>query len=175
MKRRHYLLSGLVLTLLIIQLIPAGLPTVENESAGDIIRSGLVGQEVVPLLKTSCYNCHSNSTSYPWYAHFAPASWLIAYDVKKGREELNFSNWQDYDYQRMVSKLDDIATEVGEGHMPKSIYTLMHPSAKLSEEQRTLIVAWTETAMDELVEEEEEEGDEEDDNEEVEEATSGGR
>jgi Haem-binding domain len=176
MKRRHYLLGGLALTLLIIQLIPSGLPPVENESAGDIIVSGLVGQEVVPVLKTSCYNCHSNATSYPWYAHVAPASWLIAYDVKKGREELNFSNWQDYDYQRMVSKLDDIATEVGEGHMPKSIYTLMHPSAKLSEEQRTLIVAWTETAMDELIEEEEsEEGGEEDDSEEVEESMSGDR
>lgn len=170
MKKRHYLLGGLALVLLIIQLIPSGLPLVENESAGDIVQSGLVGQEVVPLLKTSCYNCHSNETNYPWYAHVAPASWLIAYEVKKGREELNFSTWQEYDSNRMVSKLDDIATEVGEGHMPKSIYTLMHPSAKLSEEQRALIVAWTETTMDELVEEEE---GEEDDNETVEESAAG--
>ncbi len=168
MKRRHYLLGGLALTLLIIQLIPAGLPPVENESAGDIISSGLVDQKVVPILKTSCYSCHSNETSYPWYAHVAPASWLIAYDVKKGREELNFSTWQEYDMQKMVGKLDDVASEVDEGHMPKSIYTLMHPSAKLSDEERDLIVAWTETAMDELVGEEEE-----DDNEGLEESTSG--
>lgn len=167
MKKRHYLLGGLALVLLIIQLIPSGLPPAENESDGDIIQSGLVGQEVAPLLKTSCYNCHSNETNYPWYAHVAPASWLIAYDVKKGREELNFSEWQEYDSNRMVSKLDDIATEVGEGHMPKSIYTLIHPSAKLSDDQRTLIVAWTETTMDELVGE-----DEDDDNEEAEESTS---
>lgn len=160
MKRRYYLLGGLALVLLIIQLIPYGLPPAENESAGDIIQSGLVGQEVVPLLKTSCYNCHSNQTSYPWYAHVAPASWLIAYDVKNGREELNFSNWQEYDTNRMVSKLDDIASEVGEEHMPKSIYTLMHPSAKLTDEQRALIVAWTETAMDELVGDEDDEGEE---------------
>ncbi len=168
MKKRHYLLGGLALVLLIIQIIPSGLPPAQNESAGDIIQSGLVGQEVVPLLKTSCYNCHSNETSYPWYAHVAPASWLIAYDVRKGREELNFSKWQEYDSNRMVSKLDDIATEVGEGHMPKSIYTLIHPSAKLSEDQRALIVAWTETTMDELVGEDEDD----DDNEEAEESTS---
>jgi hypothetical protein len=156
MKKRRYVLGGLALILAIIQLLPSGLPPSENESAGDIIRSGLVGQEVAPLLKTSCYNCHSNETRYPWYAHVAPASWLIAYDVKKGREELNFSTWQEYDSNRMVSKLDDLAAEVGEGHMPKSIYTLMHPSAKLNEEQRALIVAWTETAMDELVGDEDE-------------------
>lgn len=160
MKKRHYLLGGLALVVLIIQFIPAGLPPSEKESTGDIIQSGLVGEEVVPILKTSCYNCHSNETSYPWYAHVAPASWLVAYDVKKGREELNFSTWQEYDLNKMVGKLDDVATEVDEGHMPKSIYTLMHPSAKLSEEQRALIVAWTETAMDELVGEEDEDEDE---------------
>jgi len=170
MKKRHYLLGGLALVLLIIQLIPYGLPPAENETSGDIIQSGLVGQEVAPLLKTSCYNCHSNETTYPWYAHVAPASWWIAYDVKKGREELNFSKWREYDSNRMVSKLDDIATEVGEGHMPKPIYTLMHSSAKLSEEQRALIVAWTETTMEELVEQEDEE---DDDNEELEETTEG--
>jgi hypothetical protein len=169
MKRRHYLLGGLASVLLIIQLIPSDLPPVSTGSPGDIIRSGLVGEEVVPLLKTSCYNCHSSETNYPWYAHVAPASWLIAYDVKKGREELNFSTWQDYDLNKMVGKLDDVASEVGEGHMPKSIYTLMHPAAKLSDEQRQLIVAWTETAMDELVEEEEEEVDDP----EAEETTSG--
>lgn len=166
MKKWHYLLGGLALVLLIIQLIPSGLPPVENESPEDIIRSGLVGKEVAPLLKTSCFNCHSNETEFPWYAHIAPASWLIANDVKKGREELNFSKWQEYDSNRMVSKLDDMATEVGEGHMPKTIYTLMHPSAKLSEEQRALIVAWTEVAMEELVGEEE-------DNEEVEDSEPG--
>jgi hypothetical protein len=176
MKKRYYLIGGLVLVVLIIQLIPADLPPAEMEPAGDIIRSGLVGEEVVPLLKTSCYNCHSNETRYPWYAHVAPASWLVAYDVKKGREELNFSTWQEYDLNKMVGKLDDVASEVGEGHMPKSIYTLIHPSAKLSEEQRALIVAWTETAMDELVEEEEvEEEDEEDEEGETEEESTGSR
>lgn len=163
MKKRRHLIGGLALLLLLIQLIPSGLPPAEKESAGDIIKSGLVSQELAPLLKTSCYNCHSNETRYPWYGYVAPASWLIAYDVKKGREELNFSTWQDYDSNRMVSKLDDIAEEVGEGHMPKSIYTLMHPSARLSDEQRALIVAWTETAMDELVAEEEDEEDDDDD------------
>jgi len=130
---------------------------ISSDNAGDIIKSGLVSQNVATLLKTSCYNCHSHETEYPWYSHVAPTSWLIAHDVREAREELNFSTWSDYDPRKMLSKLEDIATEVGEGHMPMPIYTVMHPSARLSDEQRELIIAWTETAMDIVAEGEEEE------------------
>ena len=166
MKRWHYILGGLVLILVIIQFIPTELPTTTNQNDGDLVKSGLASQDVAILLKTSCYNCHSNETQYPWYSYVAPASWLIAHDVSAGREELNFSSWQDYDQRRMIRKLDDMATEVGEGNMPKSIYTLMHPSAKISDTQRELIVAWTETAMDSLLEEDEDESDDDDNDDE---------
>jgi mono/diheme cytochrome c family protein len=161
MKKKHYILGVLVLVFIIIQFIPTELPPVEKENAGDIIKSGLASQDVVQLFKTSCYSCHSNETEYPWYSYVAPSSWLVARDVREGRKELNFSTWQDYELRRMVRKLDDISSEVGEGHMPMPIYTLMHPSAKLSDEQRELIVAWTETAMDSLMDEEDDDEEEE--------------
>lgn len=161
MKRWRYILGGLVVVLIVIQLIPTELPATSSDNAGDIIKSGLVSQNVATLLKTSCYNCHSHETEYPWYSHVAPTSWLIAHDVREAREELNFSTWSDYDLRKMLSKLEDIATEVGEGHMPMPIYTVMHPSARLSDEQRELIIAWTETAMDMVAEGEEEEEEEE--------------
>jgi hypothetical protein len=163
MKRWQYILGGLALVLIVIQFIPTDLPAASNDNAGDISKSGLVSQDVSILLKTSCYSCHSNETEYPWYSYVAPSSWLIARDVRVARDELNFSRWQDYDQRRMISKLDDIATEVGEGHMPMPIYTLMHPSAKLSDAQRELIIAWTESAMDSVAEEE---GDDEEEEEE---------
>jgi heme-binding protein len=161
MRRWRYVLVGLTTLVLIIQFIPVDLPPMSNDNPGDISKSELVTQDVALLLKTSCYSCHSNETEYPWYSYVAPSSWLIARDVRVGRDELNFSQWQEYDQRKMIGKLDDIATEVGEGHMPMPIYTLMHPSAKLSDEQRKLIVAWTESAMDALVEEEEESEEEE--------------
>lgn len=161
MRRWRYVLVGLTLLLLIIQFIPVDLPPISNDNPGDIIKSEIVTQDVALLLKTSCYSCHSNETEYPWYSYVAPSSWLIARDVRVGRDELNFSKWQEYDQRKMIGKLDDIATEVGEGNMPMPIYTLMHASAKLSDEQRKLIIAWTESAMDTLVEEEEESEEEE--------------
>jgi hypothetical protein len=166
MKRWRYILGGLALVLLIIQFIPNDLPPGSNNNAGDIINSGIVSQDVATLLRTSCYSCHSNETKYPWYSYVAPSSWLVNRDVRKARNEMNFSTWTDYDQRKMIRKLDDIATEVGEGHMPMPIYTLMHPSSKLSEEQRELIVSWTESAMDSILEDEEAEEEDDDDEEE---------
>ena len=161
MKRWHYILGGLALVLMAIQFIPTDLPPSSNENAGDIIKSGIVSQDVATLLKTSCYSCHSNETKYPWYSYVAPSSWLVAHDVSEAREELNFSMWLDYDTSKMLSKLDDMTSEVGEGHMPLPIYTLMHPSAKLNDAQRELIVAWAEATMDVVSGDEEDEEEEE--------------
>lgn len=156
MKLGKLILIGLVLVFIGIQFVPNELPAVVSNSPGDIIQSGIVSQEVAGLLKTSCYSCHSNETIYPWYSYVAPSSWLVSKDVREGREELNFSTWQENDMIKKLGYLDDISSEVGEGRMPMGIYTLMHPSAKLSDEQRELIVTWAEDAMDLVLEEEEE-------------------
>ncbi|MDI1324910.1 MAG: heme-binding domain-containing protein [Algoriphagus sp.] len=157
MKRWNYLLGGLALVFLGSQLVPNELPAVESTNPGDIIASGTVPDDVASLLKKSCYNCHSNETEYPWYSHVAPSSWLVARDIRAAREELNFSMWQDFDMMDKLGKLDDISIEVGEGRMPLTIYTMVHPSAKLDDAQRQLIVAWAEATMDVVAEEEDEE------------------
>jgi hypothetical protein len=159
MKRWKIILGGLLGIFLAIQFIPVDLPAVSTDNPGDILKSGLVTPAVANLLQTSCYSCHSNQTQYPWYSYVAPSSWLVKRDVAKGRDELNFSTWSELDQRKMLKKLDDIATEVGEGDMPMPIYTLIHTSAKLDDAQRQLIVTWTEAAMDSVAEADEEEED----------------
>lgn len=157
MKVWQYLIGGLAVIGIAIQLVPNELPSVEAANPGDLMGTGLVGIELSGILKTSCYDCHSNETNYPWYSQVAPFSWLVAKDVREAREELNFSTWQDYDMMEKLEKLDDIAIEVGEGEMPLGIYTNIHSEAKLDDTQRQLIVTWAEETMDIVVEEEEEE------------------
>lgn len=157
MKVWQYLIGGLAVIGIAIQLVPNELPPVEAANPGDLMGTGLVGIELSGILKTSCYDCHSNETNYPWYSQVAPFSWLVAKDVREAREELNFSTWQDYDMMEKLEKLDDIAIEVGEGEMPLGIYTNIHSEAKLDDTQRQLIVTWAEETMDIVVEEEEEE------------------
>jgi len=48
--------------------------------------------EVKQILRTSCYDCHSNETRLAWFDEIVPAYWLVASDVKAGRRRLNFSD-----------------------------------------------------------------------------------
>lgn len=126
--------------LLLIQLIPASRtnPPVE----------GLVPapDSVLAVLRQSCFDCHSYETRWPWYAHVAPVSWLVAQDVNEGREHLNFSTWNRYDAERRADKLEEIWEEVEAGEMPLKIYLPLHPDAKLSQRDRAVIHTWTVSA-----------------------------
>lgn len=87
------------------------------------------------LARDACYACHSNETDWPFYSYIAPMSWLVRRDVESGRDELNFSEWD-----RDDGEADDAAEEIMEGSMPPRRYTLMHPEAKLSDEERAVLV-----------------------------------
>lgn len=117
-------------------------PPNETNNPGDLIASGLADTQVAGLLKNSCYDCHSNEVNYPWYSKIAPVSMLVRHDVLEGKEELNFSTWQDYDKRRMLRKLKEIKEVLEEGEMPLGIYTLMHPGAKLSDADKELLTNW---------------------------------
>ena len=47
------------------------------------------------IARDSCYDCHSNETDWPVYSYVAPMSWLVRRDVEGGRDELNFSRWDE--------------------------------------------------------------------------------
>ena len=74
----------------------------------------------------SCYDCHSNETRWPWYSRVAPVSWLVAKDVREGREHLNFSTWE-----QPNEGAAEILEVVEDGEMPLRKYTLLHPDARL--------------------------------------------
>ena len=91
--------------------------------------------EAEAIARESCYSCHSNETDWPAYSYVAPASWLVRRDVDEGRSKLNFSTWGQGD-----DDADEAAEEVEEGAMPPSKYTLMHPGAKLTDEEARILV-----------------------------------
>lgn len=97
---------------------------------------------VLSILKTSCYDCHSNETKWPWYSYVAPVSFLVAGDVEKARKRVNFSEWDKYDDEKRAKKLDAIIEDVEEGEMPLSKYTLMHPDAKMDQSKIKVLKDW---------------------------------
>lgn len=142
----------LIAIVVVMQLIPSGLPEVISENENDLIVNSNVPDSVAYLLKNTCYDCHSNETVYPWYSYVAPVSWLVARDTKLGRAELNFSNWESNDKMHKAKYLDDIIDEVSDGGMPMAIYPLMHPEAKLKKSDRQMIVDWAEEYAEGLFE-----------------------
>ncbi|MCF7801475.1 MAG: heme-binding domain-containing protein [Candidatus Marinimicrobia bacterium] len=99
-------------------------------------------EEVHAILDRACYDCHSNNSQWPWYAYVAPVSWLVAKDVNQGREHVNFSTWNLYDFDDRADIYDEIYEVIDEGEMPLAIYVPLHPEAKLSEEDKQLLMNW---------------------------------
>jgi hypothetical protein len=107
-------------------------------------------QEVQAILDRSCMDCHSHATRWPWYAHVAPVSWLVAYDVRHARGHMNLSKWNGYPPKRQIKKVQAIWDEVEDGEMPLAQYLLMHPEAKLSDADKATLKAWSEARAKEL-------------------------
>lgn len=140
-------LSGM---LVLIQFIQPARNTSGQAYPADISRIYPMPEEVQGILKTSCYDCHSNNTDYPWYAKIQPGGWWLASHIRKGKEELNFNEFGKYSPSRQQSKLKAISNSIKDGTMPISSYTMIHRNAKLSRTERQLILNWIEKTKDSL-------------------------
>lgn len=152
MKKRKAFWLIIFFLFVIIQFVPAGKPDTIPENENDLIYNNHIPESIVNILKTSCYDCHSNETSFPWYSHVAPVSWLVNRDVIKGREELNFSEWESQSKMDKAKNIDKIIDEVEGGKMPMRIYILMHSEAKLNEDARQQFVDWADNYAESLFE-----------------------
>ena len=132
-------IAALFISLLIIQLVPMDRTNapVETEVPASV--------EVRSILRRACYDCHSNETTWPWYSRIAPVSWLVARDVREGREELNFSTWNRYTTTTQLKKLRKSWNEVADGEMPPSLYLPLHSNARLSADDRAALQAWSQS------------------------------
>ena len=84
---------------------------------------------------TSCGDCHSNESVWPWYSNLNPVSWLIQRDVDQGRSRLNVSEWNTGRHRG-----GEAASKVQEGEMPLPIYLIMHPNARMNQQQKDTFV-----------------------------------
>ncbi|NVJ53180.1 MAG: heme-binding domain-containing protein [Campylobacteraceae bacterium] len=98
--------------------------------------------KIKAIFKSACYDCHSNSTNWPWYSHIAPFSWIIDSHVTHGRTALNFSIWETYSEEKKEEKMKAIF-RTAYASMPLASYIKAHEDANLTREQRTLIRDWT--------------------------------
>lgn len=88
--------------------------------------------EVNRILRSSCYDCHSNETKLRWFDRVIPAYWLVASDVKKARNHLNFSSIGAQPAAKQKAALYEAVNQIQLGAMPPPSYRAMHPDSAAS-------------------------------------------
>jgi cytochrome c len=121
---------------------PGGNPRKGARPGAPLLESSDLPARVRATLESKCGDCHSDKTQYPIYSHIAPISWLIERDIREGRKSLNLSEWQSLSDEDRVNAMTRIASEVNAGQMPPRNYAILHPSARLTPEDETLIYEW---------------------------------
>ena len=148
MTRKKKWLAGTIVVLAAIQFIQPA----RNQS-GQASFKGFASLYHAPgnvrtILHNACYDCHSNTTRYPWYANIQPGGWWLAKHIRDGKEELNFDTFGDYSSRRKAAKLRAIAGSLRDGSMPPASYKWLHPAARLSSGQRDTLLRWLEHAAE---------------------------
>ncbi len=127
---------ALLAVLIAIQFVPV------DRSNPPVTMDVVAPTRVRVVLRQSCYDCHSNEVKWPWYSYVAPVSWLVAKDVREGREHLNFSTWDRYTTGERSAFASEAYEEAAEGEMPLPIYLTMHGDARPTEDDMRILREW---------------------------------
>jgi hypothetical protein len=98
---------------------------------------------IEPMLKNSCYDCHSAQTDYPWY-HSLPivGDWMDGH-IEEAREHLDFTDGFPLKGKGSQLKLlSEIVEEVEGKHMPLTSYRLLHWGTAIEGPQLDTLKGW---------------------------------
>ena len=142
------IIKKITVAILIVFVVIQFIPTKRNQStvvmSTDFTNTFNVPDSILSLLKSSCYDCHSNNTNYPWYNHIQPVAWMLSDHVNDGKKELNFSEFGSYSKRKQKHKLKAIISQVKKEEMPIYAYTIIHRDAVLSSSEQQQLFRWIE-------------------------------
>ncbi len=141
------ILLALLVVLIVLQAFRPEKNTSGNKQ-NDISTLYPVPENVEQILVKACNDCHSNSTVYPWYAEVQPIAWWLDDHVKDGKKHLNFNEFASYRLAKQFHKLEEVFDEVKGGEMPLESYTVVHGDAKLTTEERNILLDWSVAVRD---------------------------
>ncbi|MEM5564403.1 heme-binding domain-containing protein [Psychroserpens sp. AS72] len=140
------IIKKILVVLLVVFIIMQFFGPERNE--GDIVTVDAFIAETNPpsdvkhILETTCYDCHTDVTTYPWYNKITPVNYWLADHVKDGKKHFNISAWDGYNLKKKEHKIHELIEEVEEKNMPLESYTYTHGDANLTDEQIAAVVAW---------------------------------
>ena len=145
MGRRLRLVGlGLIAVLLVLQFFQPEHNIAPMDPELDMLEVLAPAEPLANLIRDACYDCHSNQTVYPWYSKISPVSWYLHKHIRKGREDLNMSDYGLLDKADKIGALADFCDVMDAGTMPLQSYMLIHKDARLTQEEREALCIWTE-------------------------------
>lgn len=144
------LLVILLVAFVLIQFFPIDKNNPAPTPGMDFIKIKNTPENTAQILRSSCYDCHSNESTYPWYSNVQPVGWFLKDHIDEGRRKLNFSTFATYEPKRQAHKLFEAQEELLAGKMPLDSYVIGHPEAKLTDEQRKHLVEYFKTIEAEI-------------------------
>ncbi len=145
MKKKWYWILVIVI-LIVIQFFRIDKTNPPVDASKDFLSITNPPADIAKMIKTSCYDCHSNESVYPWYSNVAPASWYLKNHINEARKRVNFSEWANYPAEKALRKLEACSEDIEENEMPLGAYTLIHSEAKLNPEQSKKLAEWFKNA-----------------------------
>jgi len=134
------ILIALLVVLVVLQFFQIDKTNPAVDESKDFLKTQNTPEEIASIIKTSCYDCHSNESKYPWYSNVQPAGWFLKDHIDEGRRELNFSTFTDYELKRQDHKLEECIEYIEKDEMPLGSYTLVHRDAALTEAQKNTLI-----------------------------------
>ncbi|HEU5054587.1 MAG TPA: heme-binding domain-containing protein [Hanamia sp.] len=147
-------LKIILIVLLVVFIIIQFIRPVENKNEEiaqqQITAAYPVPENVMKNLKVSCYDCHSNTTVYPFYWKIQPVAWFLNDHIEEGKRHLNFSIFTTYPLWRQHENFKDIVNQLKKDEMPLESYTLIHRNAILTPQEKQDMEDWATARMKEM-------------------------
>ena len=105
-------------------------------------------QTVRHIFRKSCFDCHTDSTKYPWYHVLPFIGGLIDDDIKEAKEHLNMSD--DFPFSghaTQIERLREIREEIEDGEMPLWSYRLTHWGLLIEGERQDSLFLWIDESI----------------------------
>lgn len=149
-KKFKFIVGFLLAVLLGIQFIPIQHNSVNSISASDFVEIYKPPLKISEIIQTSCYDCHSNQTKYPWYSKIQPIGLILQNHILEGKSELNFTEFGELSKRMKRTKLKSMISQIEDDKMPLLSYTFLHRDAILSKSDKFLIINYFDSLKNNL-------------------------
>lgn len=108
---------------------------------------------IKPIFEKKCFDCHVKPMKFPWYYSIPGIKQMIDYDIKEAKEHIDMSkDFPFLSHETPLKDLESLRETTLKDSMPPFRYLLMHWENRLTEDEKRVIIQWSEKSMDILKE-----------------------